>query len=210
MASERRIGLDFDNTIISYDAVFLSQARELGFMGADFSGCKTQVRDAVRLLPNGERCWQQLQGLVYGKGIADARLVDGVDLFLRRCRRENISIYIVSHKTEFGHYDPKLINLRDAARDWMKAQGFFNDDNYGISAGNVFFESTRHDKLGRIARLGCSLFIDDLHEVLSDPAFPPGVERVLFAQRKAVPESVPYAVCPTWHHIEEYVFRARE
>jgi hypothetical protein len=37
----------------------------------------------------------------------------------------------------------------------------------------VFLEPTKADKLTRIATLGCTHFIDDLPEFLSDPGFPP-------------------------------------
>jgi hypothetical protein len=209
MDAERRIGLDFDNTIITYDDVFLSMARERDLVSADFRGRKQTIRDSIRLLPDGELSWQQLQGQVYGKGVADAAMFEGVDSFLRRCRRENVPVVIVSHKTEFGHHDPERINLRDAARDWMTAHGFFRDNGYGISPENVYFEGTRQDKLMRIARLGCTHFIDDLEEVLADRDFPSGVERILFTEGEAASAVTPYIVCPTWQHIEKRVFRAR-
>ena len=209
MAGKLCIGLDFDNTIITYDEVFLAMARAGGLISADFSGGKREIRDAIRVLPDGERCWQQLQGQVYGKGIASARLFHGVDVFLRRCSREHIPIYIVSHKTEIGHYDPDRINLRDAARHWMTTHGFFRADGYRILPDNVFFEDTRQDKLNRIASLGCTQFVDDLEEVLSDPAFPSGVERILFNEGEVASKPVPYTICPTWQHVEEQIFRAR-
>ena len=201
-----RIGLDFDNTIITYDDVFLSTARERGLVGADFTGRKQAIRDAIRLLPDGELSWQKLQGQVYGKGLAQASMFEGVDAFLRRCRLNKVPVVIVSHKTEFGHHDPDRVNLRDAARDWMTAHGFFHANGFGIAPDAVYFEATRQDKLARIAQLECTHFIDDLEEVLSDPAFPPGVERILFTEGR--PASAPYIVCPTWRDIEERVFRA--
>jgi hypothetical protein len=206
MSSRLRIGLDFDNTIITYDAVFLAIARKRGLVGADFTGRKQTIRDTIRLLPDGELSWQKLQGQVYGKGLAQAEMVEGVDSFLRRCRENNVPIVIVSHKTEFGHYDPDRINLRDAARAWMSTRGFFHGAGYGIAPDAVYFENTRQDKIARIAQVGCTHFIDDLEEVLSDPTFPSGVERILFSD--GAPTPAPYIVCPTWRHIEERIFRA--
>jgi hypothetical protein len=206
MGAGLRIGLDFDNTVITYDDVFLSMAREQGLVEAGIAGRKQAIRDAIRLLPDGELSWQKLQGRVYGKGIAQASMFDGVDVFLRRCRLDHVPVVIVSHKTEFGHYDLERVNLREAAREWMVQHGFFRDSGYAIDPGNVYFEGTRQDKLARIAELGCTHFIDDLEEVLADPAFPPGVERILFAADK--PASASYIVCQTWRQIEEYVFCA--
>ena len=61
-----RIGIDFDNTLIDYDRVFLDTARERGLVPRDFAGPKKAVRDAIRKLPDGELTWQRLQGYVYG------------------------------------------------------------------------------------------------------------------------------------------------
>jgi hypothetical protein len=204
MQSELRIGIDFDNTIISYDDVFCEMARRSGLIDATFSGRKQAVRDAIRLLPDGELAWQRLQGQVYGKGIAQARMSAGVETFLRRCRAEGCAVVVVSHKTEYGHYDPDRINLRKAALDWMTAHGLLNGE-HAIPAENVYFESTREQKLGRIVALGLTHFIDDLEEVLADPGFPPHVKRILFAE-DGRPRTVPYASCSTWREIEQQVF----
>ncbi len=205
MVAARRIGLDFDNTLITYDDVFLAMARERGLTAADFAGRKQAIRDSIRLLPDGELSWQQLQGQVYGKGVARASMFDGVDVFLRRCKQSNVPVVIVSHKTEFGHHDPERVNLRQAALQWMTAQGFFED--YGIARENVYFEGTRQEKIARIAQLDCSHFIDDLEEVLTDPDFPKNIERILFSEGGANSVSEPIMVCPTWRDVEQQVFR---
>ena len=204
MASRLRIGIDFDNTIISYDDVFCAAAKRGGLIGADFTGRKQAVRDAIRLLPGGELAWQRLQGQVYGKGIGEAKLVAGVAPFLRRARAEGCAVVIVSHKTEYGHFDPDRVNLRAAALDWMAGQGLFDDD-HGIALSDVYFESTRADKLKRIAALTLTHFVDDLEEVLTDPDFPPRVERILFAQA-AQPAASRYMRCTSWRDIERQVF----
>src|SRR5262245_8746765 len=100
------IGIDFDNTLISYDAVFHAAARSAGLIGEGVAPRKQAVRDAIRLVPDGELAWQTLQGQVYGARIGEAVLIDGVDAFLRRCRARGCEVAIVSHKTEFGHHDP--------------------------------------------------------------------------------------------------------
>jgi len=201
----RRIGIDFDNTIVRYDHVFLNAARQLELVPTDFTGNKQTLRDAIRLRPDGEIEWQKLQGHVYGVGIEHALLFDGVDLFLKRCRETNSEVFIVSHKTEFGHFDPSRVNLRHSALDWMAASGFFCAQGFGIPVENVFFESTREEKLARISSLKCSHFIDDLEEVLSHPDFPEGVDRILFAKRSN--PLMPEIECrETWHEIGKAVF----
>lgn len=204
MVKPLRIGIDFDNTIIAYDEVFRAMAKSCGLIDRGFVGGKRAVRDAIRLLPDGEIAWRRLQGQVYGKGIGGATMAAGVETFLRRCRAVGCDVMIVSHKTEYGHYDPECINLRQAARDWMTTMGLL-DGEYGIPAANVFFEDTRAEKLARIAALSCTHFIDDLEEVLSDPAFPANVRRILLSDGEPHPNAS-YTVCATWRDVEEQIF----
>jgi hypothetical protein len=200
-----RIGLDFDNTIIRYDDVFVAAAVARGLVPMDFTGNKQAVRDTIRLLPDGEIDWQKLQGHVYGRGIAGASAFDGLDSFLHRARRSDAHVVIVSHKTEFGHYDPDRVNLRTAALSWMKAQGFFAPGGFGLTRENVHFAATRAEKLARIAALGCDVFVDDLEEVLTDPDFPAGVRQILFSEH-AEQIGKPYQLCRSWPAIEQAVF----
>lgn len=201
-----RIGVDFDNTIAGYDAVFLAAAVHAGLLAPGFRGGKQAVRDALRLQVDGELAWQRLQGQVYGAHMASAVMLDGVGEFLRRCRKAEHEVFIVSHKSEYGHHDPARINLRHAALAWMTAQGFFRPDGYGVTTDRVFFEATRTDKIARIAALNCGFFIDDLEEVLSDPAFPDGVTRVLLAER-ANGDARSLIHCRTWRDVTGVVFR---
>ena len=204
MRSGLRIGIDFDNTIISYDDVFCAAAKRSGLIGTDFAGSKQAVRDAIRLLPDGELAWQRLQGQVYGKGIGEAKLIAGAAAFLRRAQAVGSAVVIVSHKTEYGHFDPDRVNLRTSALDWMAAQGLF-DGGYGIARQDVYFEGTRADKLKRIAALSLTHFIDDLEEVLTDPDFPSRVERILFADTTQ-PAAGYYTRCASWGDIERRLF----
>jgi hypothetical protein len=155
------------------------------------------------LMPDGELSWQRLQGHVYGAGIGGAVPFAGVSEFLRRCARESITTYIVSHKTRYSHHDRARVDLREAARDWMTAQGFFRPDAGALPGNHVFFENDRAHKLSRITALGCTHFIDDLEEVFADPHFPSGVRRILFAAAGAKCCDV---LCSDWRQIAAAVF----
>ncbi len=200
-----RIGLDFDNTIICYDAVFAHAAVQRGLLPAGFRGSKQSVRDAIRQNPEGDLAWQGLQGYVYGKGIGAARPFTGVDRFLRRAQAAGAHLSIVSHKTEHGHFDPDRINLRTAALGWMEAQQFFAADGFALERRDIHFAATRDEKIARIAELRCDTFVDDLEEVFLDPQFPDDVTKILFSEN-AGPERMPYRVCATWQAIEQAVF----
>lgn len=198
-----RIGIDFDNTLAGYDHVFALAARQRGLVPPDFGGDKRAVRSALRALPEGERQWMALQGEVYGPCMAEARMIDGADRFLARCRAEGHEVVIISHKTEFGHFDPTATNLRDAARAWMTAKGFFDPAGFALRPENVVFEATRAEKIARITERCCDIFIDDLEEVLLDPAFPAACRRLHLAGESPHPGLESF---PGWAEIHDAVF----
>lgn len=172
------IGVDFDNTIVCYDEVFRRIAVEEGMVPAGIGTSKGAVRDHLRSIGR-EDDWTALQGLVYGARIDDAPAFPGVLDFFRACVEAKVPVCIVSHKTQHPFLGPPY-DLHAAARGWLERQGFFDAQRIGLSRSQVFFELTKADKLARIGAAGCTLFIDDLPEFLAEPAFPTGVERVLF------------------------------
>lgn len=176
-----RIGIDFDNTIICYDELFCELAKSWRLVTDKFHGSKRELRDEIRKLPNGDTHWQRMQGQAYGALIGKARVFPGVRDFIATCNQQKgIEIFIVSHKTEFGHYDEKRVSLRSAAKQWLQEQGFFGLEPPHIKEDNVFFATTREEKIERIKALRCTHFIDDLIEVLEAPTFPKEIERFLF------------------------------
>ena len=109
------IGVDLDNTVVSYDAIFFRLALMHGFISQDCPPDKKTIRDRIRFLPDGELKWQHLQGEAYGPRMAEAVPNAGVEDFFSHCRERGIVTYVVSHKTEFANYDPTRTNLRQAA-----------------------------------------------------------------------------------------------
>jgi hypothetical protein len=177
LSSGLRIGIDLDNTLIDYDRVFHEVSVERGFVAVEFAGTKRDIRDRVRLLPDGEIEWQRLQAHVYGPAITGAAAAEGALDFVRRARLRGAELAIVSHKTALANMGARQVNLREAARGWLRANGFVGDD--AVPEGNVYFEDTRAEKIARIVELDCTHFIDDLEEVFDDPTFPTHVERLL-------------------------------
>src|SRR5579862_6408195 len=122
-----RIGIDFDNTIICYDHVFCDLAKAWGLVDNNYQDTKKELKDKIQALPEGDLVWQRLQGKTYGEFISGAQLFAGFKEFITLCNaNKQIELFIVSHKTEFGHFDDKRISLRGAAREWLRKQGFFN------------------------------------------------------------------------------------
>lgn len=170
-----RIGIDFDNTIICYDDVFSYLAKSWNLLPTDFQGSKRAIRDAI-WKAHDDLAWQKLQGKAYGEFIHHAKPFAGCKEFLTECQKHpQIELFIVSHKTEFGHFDEKKISLRDASRLWLREHGLLDF----IKEKNVYFETTRDEKIARIQSLQCTHFIDDLPEVLTSPLFP-NIKRFLF------------------------------
>jgi len=198
------LGVDFDNTLVNYDGVFLKTAQQLGLILKEKAG-KRNIRNAIRQLPDGEKKWQQVQAHVYGRAMDEAQLIDGVKEFLSECRRTGVPVYIVSHKTQFAAQDTDKIDLRQAALDWMNAQGFFDPAQLGFSKCQVFFESTRQDKVGRIKELNCTHFIDDLEETFLEKSFPARTAKILYtSQRVVCPKDM--TAMNNWKEIYGYFF----
>ena len=174
------IGVDFDNTIVSYDDIIHRTAVSHGLIKRDAPRNKKYIRDTIRILPNGEIEWQKIQGSVYGPKMHEAELIDGVTEFFHFCQKKSIKVYIVSHKTTFAGYDPTHTNLRDAALHWMEQHHFFDDSGLGLKRDVVFFESTRKRKIERIISLNCTHFIDDLEETFAENDFPGEVNKILY------------------------------
>lgn len=200
-----RIGIDFDNTIICYDKVFDSAARRRGLVPSDWIGSKIEVRDYLRSKPGGELAWQGLQGWVYGRGIGNAELFPGVRDFLTTCRETGSDVYIVSHKTRFGHQDPERTDLRTAALEWLRTAGLIGAEASPVAIDNVHFEDTLSAKVERLAGLELDIFIDDLVDVFEQPHFPRSIRSILFAST-ATSCGGHYKLIGTWAEIRREVF----
>ena len=175
-----RIGLDLDGTVVVYEELFHRVAlRELG-MPTGVPVQKPAVRDWVRGLPDGEERWIALQRLAYGPLMNEAPPAPGVRAFLRDCGEAGIPVSIISHRTPLS-VAPPHVDLHAAAMEWLARNGFFSDSRLGIRPERVFLESTRAAKIARIGSERCTLFVDDLEEVLAERSFPASAERWLYA-----------------------------
>jgi hypothetical protein len=199
------IGIDFDNTIASYDELMHRLAAEWGWVPAAVPKNKKLIRDAIRALPDGESKWRTLQTYSYGPGMSNARPMDGVKNFFARCKELEIPVWIVSHKTEFANFGDPTVNLRQAAFDWLSQQSFLASERFGIGRERVFFESTREEKIERIRSLGITHFVDDLEETFLEESFPEGVEQILFAPQSKSNTASRWSTFPTWPDIERHL-----
>src|SRR4051812_29102353 len=147
-----KLGVDFDNTIVSYDRLFHRVACERGLIAPETPATKAAVRQALVDLGR-EDDWTEMQGYVYGARMDDADPFPGVLDFFGRCVAAGLDVAIVSHKTRHPYRGPRY-DLHQAAHAWLEQQGFYDDRRIGLGRASVYFELTKREKLDRIAQLG--------------------------------------------------------
>ena len=176
------IGIDFDNTIISYDSLIHKIALENNVIPSSLPPSKKKIRDHLRTVKNGEIEWQKIQAVIYGTRIMEAEAMEGVLEFIAACLNKGIKVYIVSHKTTYSNLYKNVTYLRGAALTWMEHYLFFDK----FSDENVFFESTMEEKIKRIAELKCDYFIDDSEGLFMHGIFPSSVKKILFSAEGSI------------------------
>ena len=172
-----RIGIDFDNTIVSYDGVFHAAALERGLIPQGLGRDKNSVRDYLNRAGRAND-FTELQGYLYGTRMELAAPYPGFADFVASARKAGHDLFIVSHKTPHPLRGPQH-DLHAAARDFLTARGLVGEAGL-IDPDHVFFELTKEAKAARVAALRCDAFIDDLPEIFALPNFPRGVRRILF------------------------------
>jgi hypothetical protein len=178
MQAGPRIGIDFDNTIVCYDELFWSLARERNLIDDSILKTKDAVRDHLR--KNGiEPEWTRLQGEAYGARILEAKPFAGVINAIQEFGENGYSVFIVSHKTKTP-FIGETYDLHAAAMNWLRHHRVVSEESTYVQGASVYFELTKKEKLARIAELRCNWFIDDLPELLAEPDFPKSVGKILF------------------------------
>ena len=200
MTSATHFGIDFDNTIVCYDALFHRVCVEKGLIPPEIPVNKSDVRNYLRRIGN-EDAWTEMQGYVYGARMSEAAPYPGVLEFFAACCKAGKPVSIISHKTRRPFLGPQYA-LHQAARDWLELQGFFDPARIGLPRENVFFELTKEAKLARIAAAAVSHFVDDLPEFLAARGFPCGVERILFDPNELYPAEN-FTRAKSWAQIKE-------
>ena len=172
MGIPKGIGLDLDNTVIDYTPAYRATAARMG-LPPEFTD-RESIRPLLRRSEDDDLEWQRFQALLYTDGLAYAKPAAGLSEFLNLCAELHVRVFIVSHKTattpaQFGGHD-----LRGPAKAWLIDQGIASDH---INLNDIYFCSTRAEKVQKIASLGCQAFVDDLIEVLEHPDLPMDIRR---------------------------------
>lgn len=197
------IGIDLDNTIIDYDEVFYKYAAKNNLVPSGTEKSKEAIKGYLRSQPNGEKLWINLQILVYGEGVREATFKEGAIEFLRRCKRENIRVSIISHKTEFDNLGVG-IPLRRFALEWMNKRKLFSS-SLGLSYEDIFFCQAKTSKIQMIRNRNCTHFIDDLIDIFLDPFFPEETEKLYYSPNDFPPRDG-ITHFKSWEEIYGYFF----
>ena len=160
------LGLDFDNTLVEYDEAFHQLALEKKLITNLVPADKTAIRNCLRE-EGKEEAFTLMQGEIYGNSILKAKPADGMKKALTRLRRKGIKMVLVSHKTQYPYIGPRY-DLRKAALSWLEKNGLFEEAITGWTKGDIYFESSKEEKLSRIRKLGGTHYVDDLEEILNE------------------------------------------
>lgn len=172
-----RIGLDFDNTIVSYDQLFHKVAQEQAVIPPEMPANKLAIRDYLRKMDQ-ENIWTEMQGTVYGGRMLEAQAYPGALDFILGAKAAGHTVAIISHRSHYNYLGPRY-DLHAAGRSWIDRY-LREEGHFLIPEERVFFELSKEEKWARIRHFGCELFVDDLPEILQSPAFPAGTRRFLF------------------------------
>jgi hypothetical protein len=173
------IGLDFDNTIVCYDRAIVKLAKEIPGLPKDLPRTKLSLRDHLRATGR-EGEWTAFQGTLYGLGMRYADPYDGAISTMQELVAAGHQLVIVSHRSLHPYAGPQY-DLHAAARNWVAERLQNNGLFQGSSVKSpINFLQTREAKIATITRLACSIFLDDLPELLEAPEFPVETVVILF------------------------------
>ena len=196
-----KLGIDFDNTLITYDLLFKKAALEKNLIPINFPESKSLIRNYLRE-KGQEKLFTILQGEVYGSRIFEATQSEGMYDSLTKAKNNGIELFIISHKTKTPYEGPKY-NLHNAASNWLEKNLFFEKSGINIPRKNVYFEVTKTNKIKRIESLGCTHFIDDLPEILD--MINPKIKKILYNPKLNYLKNNDYINMKKWSELSKLI-----
>lgn len=197
-----KIGIDLDNTIICYDNVFFNVAYAKNWIPHDLDKSKVSVKDYLQKC-NKNDVWTELQGLVYGPKLIEAKPYKDVVNFIGKAKNAGHEVIIISHKTNYSMMGKKY-DLIAYAKSWMLENNIVS--NNLLNESNVFFAPTRRDKVDLISSECCDIFIDDLIEVFNEPGFPEKCIKYLFSPNNTIETSSDLYLFHEWNELMSKFF----
>ena len=199
-----KIGIDFDNTIAMYDKIFVKTAKDKKFVSSAWVGNKELLKEELKGKKNQ---WETIQGIVYGPSMSKAICFPGLKKFLIKAKFSGHQVFIISHKTIYGHFDKTKTRLRDQALLWLEQEDFFNSEFISLKKENIFFCDDRKLKLKKINELKLDFMIDDLEEIF-DKNILSKTKNILFSS-SATKTNASY-ICKNWDQISNLIFNEKD
>ncbi len=178
-----KVGIDLDNTIIDYTGLFHRAAKQMEWLSDDSVGTDKSSVKSYFIEREEEPKWTELQGIVYGQTIANAKAYEGVVECLQAWLDDGHELSIISHKTQYPIIGEKL-DFHRAALEWLGENIFSQLSSDQFDSSNVFFNPTIARKVAVVAQQKCDVFIDDLKKIFLHDDFPIATRKVLFAPLK--------------------------
>ena len=171
--TQLKIGIDLDNTIINYKNSF---KKFLNSKNINFSSVS---KKKIKFISNNNskiKNWTQAQEEIYGKYIAFAKPFKFFKDFEKYALKNNIKLFIVSHKTEYSQFSKKY-NLHSQSNKWLR-------NNISKEMYEIYYVKTINQKIKKINELNPDYFIDDLIEIFFHKNFPKKVKKIHFSEIK--------------------------
>jgi hypothetical protein len=139
---------------------------------------KLGLRDYLRA-ENREPEWTAFQGELYGPGMKYAEAFAGAKSIMMQLKASGHSLVIISHRSRYP-YAGERYDLHKSAKEWI-SNNLINEIAAPLTEADISFHETRTEKIAQISKSKCSVFLDDLPEVLEDVGFPQNTHKLLFS-----------------------------
>lgn len=184
------IAVDLDNTIINYtesfircalDNRYVSQSwikKNLAHLNYETNEVKNFFKDYFFFKKKEVKKWEKLQGEVYGKYLNHAKIFAGFYHFMYVCKSREFEIFIISHKTKYGHHEKSKVPLRQSSLNFLIKHKIVGKKY--IPKKNIFFYDSVKKKINKINKIRCKFAIDDLKEVFLRRSISSYSKKILF------------------------------
>lgn len=171
--TQLKIGIDLDNTIINYKNSFKKflKSKNINFNSINKKKIKFIANNSSKI-----KSWTQAQEEIYGKYIAFAKPFKFFKDFEKFALKNNIKLFIVSHKTKYSQFSRKY-NLHTQSNKWL-------EKNISKQMYKIYYVKTVDQKIKKIAKLNPNYFIDDLIEIFNHKNFPKKIKKIHFSKIK--------------------------
>ena len=173
-----KIGVDFDNTIVSYQESIKELADKFLDLPADISKTKQDVKGFLQAKGRND-LWTSFQGHLYGPGMRYAKPYEGCLEALSSLIKDGHEVRIISHRSRFPYAGEKY-DLHGYASEWIERELACAGLLDTIKRENISFHESKEQKIGMIIKTGVEIFIDDLLSILNDEQLGNGIRKFHF------------------------------